>query len=110
MEYDQIYLCNVTHNMGIVMGFFLLGSFMVKFCSFDIHKLIDAKKGFNRVTEGEFTHPYLPISLHSFGTGSLPLWRGGTLDSQPRPYTPAVKVDWFAVPSVRSRGRPLVSV
>lgn len=52
---------------------------------------------------------HLPISLHSFGTGSPPRWSGGALDSQPRPHTPAVKADWLAVLSVRSRGRPLVS-
>lgn len=68
------------------------------------------KKTFGKESQQyDFTHLHLPISLHSFGTGSPPRWSGGALDSQPRPHTPAVKADWLAVLSVRSRGRPLVS-
>lgn len=52
--------------------------------------------------------PYLSISLHSFWTGSPPLWRDRALDSQPRPYTPTIKADWPTVSSVRSWGRPPV--
>lgn len=65
---------------------------------------------FNRVTEEDFTHLHLAIHLHRFGTGSPPLCRGGALDSQPRPHTPAVEADWLTVPSARSRGHPLVSI
>lgn len=61
------------------------------------------------VNTGTVTHLHLPGSLHSLGTGSRPLQRGGTLDTKPRPHAPAIKADRLVVLSVRSRGRPPLS-
>ncbi|TNN71047.1 hypothetical protein EYF80_018708 [Liparis tanakae] len=47
--------------------------------------------------------------LHSLGTGSRRLQRGGALDTKPRPHAPAIEADRLAVLPVGSRGRPALS-
>lgn len=70
----------------------------------------DEEESFNHEPEFDVTHLHLSVSLHGLGTGSPPLWRGGALESEPRPHTAAVKADRLFVFPARSRSHQLVSV